>query len=85
MSKIWFTADTHFGSQRTLELSKRPFETVTEMDSAIIHNWNSVVSGKDTVYHLGDTGNPKMFHFLNYGRLFLLPGNYDTDENYFRL
>ena len=43
MSKIWFTSDTHFSSERTLELSKRPFRSVEEMDKILIENWNSVV------------------------------------------
>ena len=33
---IYFTADTHFGSKRTLELSKRPFKDTDEMDNYII-------------------------------------------------
>ena len=36
MSKIWFTSDTHFSSERTLELSKRPFKSVEEMDKILI-------------------------------------------------
>ena len=57
MSKIWFTSDTHFSSERTLELSKRPFKSVEEMDKILIENWNSVVGQNDTVYHIGDFGN----------------------------
>lgn len=30
--RIWFTSDTHFGSERTLRLSKRPFNSVEEMN-----------------------------------------------------
>ena len=28
--KIFFTSDTHFGSERILSLSRRPFKTVKE-------------------------------------------------------
>ena len=52
-TKLWFTSDTHFGSKRTLELSKRPFDTVEDMDSQIIENWNKAVGKNDTVIHLG--------------------------------
>mgnify|MGYP001387686297 CR=1 FL=1 len=52
---VWFTSDTHFGQQRTLELSRRPFKDVAEMDNTMVKNWNNLVSPKDTVYHLGDT------------------------------
>lgn len=51
---IFLTADTHFGSQRTLELSKRPYNIVAEMDEILIQNWNNTVNKNDLVYHLGD-------------------------------
>ena len=43
ISNIWFTSDTHFGQQRTLNLSKRPFKGVREMNLSIIEKWNSLV------------------------------------------
>ena len=79
MSKTWFTADTHFGHQRTLELSKRPFKTVEEMDNTMIENWNSVVSDVDTVYHLGDFGDYKVREKLN-GNISLVLGNYERSD-----
>ena len=36
----FFTSDTHFSQQRTLELSRRPFKTTHEMDLEMISNWN---------------------------------------------
>jgi calcineurin-like phosphoesterase family protein len=80
MSRILFTSDTHFGQERTLQLSKRPFRSVTEMDRELIENWNIFVSGDDVVYHLGDFGNPEVVHRLRFHRLHLIPGNYDTPE-----
>lgn len=79
MGKIWFTSDTHFGSQRTLELSKRPFKTVNEMDSTIIDNWNSVVGVHDTVFHLGDFGDYSRVKDLN-GEIILIRGNYEHND-----
>ena len=78
--KRFFTADTHFGSERTLELSKRPFGSVAEMDAAMISNWNSVVSEYDIVYHLGDWGdmNPELLN----GYINLVTGNYDDDLDF---
>lgn len=83
-NKIWFTADTHFSSERTLELSKRPFKTIEEMDNTIINNWNSIVDKNDTVYHLGDVGNFEKVKLLN-GNITLICGNYDReyyDQNF---
>ena len=79
MSKIWFTGDTHFSSERTLELSKRPFRSVEEMDKILIENWNSVVGENDTVYHLGDFGNYEIIKQLN-GSINLIKGNYDRND-----
>jgi len=82
--KSLFTADNHFGHERTLELSKRPFLSVKEMDWTMVGNWNAIVSDEDTVYHLGDFGDPEMAKYLN-GNIKLLPGNYDTEEVQLRL
>ena len=36
----FFTSDTHFGQERALTLSMRPFDSVDEMDITIIKNIN---------------------------------------------
>lgn len=81
---VWFTSDTHFTQQRTLELSKRPFQNVFHMDEQLIRNWNSVVRDTDTVYHLGDFGDigtiEKIISQLNGKVINIIPGNYDNDE-----
>jgi calcineurin-like phosphoesterase family protein len=51
---IWFTSDTHFGHNNILKFCKRPWNTVEEMDEALINNWNAVVGTNDIVFHLGD-------------------------------
>ncbi len=76
---LFFTSDTHFTQNRTLELSKRPFKTIFEMDKTIIEKWNSIIDHDDIVYHLGNIGNVECFKQLN-GKIYLLPGNYDTVE-----
>ena len=54
MSKIWFTADQHFGHEQIVEYSKRPFHNSDYMDKEIIKRYNELVSKDDVVYHLGD-------------------------------
>ena len=51
---VFFTADTHFGDHRTLNIGRRPFASSVEMDETIIAGWNAVVGPADTVWHLGD-------------------------------
>lgn len=82
MSKIFFTADTHFGQLRTLEFSKRPWMDTKSMDAALIQNWNAVVDKDDIVYHLGDFGETYRISNLR-GKIHLLPGNYDTGKDFF--
>ena len=77
--QIWFTSDTHFGAERTLELSRRPFNTVREMDLEMISNWNKRIHPNDTVYHLGDFGNYDVLKCLN-GKIKIIKGNYEKDK-----
>jgi calcineurin-like phosphoesterase family protein len=79
---IFFTSDTHFGDHRTLNIHKRPFASVTEMDEALIGGWNAAVSEKDEVWHLGDFARkladvPGLLSRLN-GRKHLIRGNNDS-------
>ena len=59
---IWFTSDLHFGHKNIIKFCNRPWETVEEMDEALITNWNSIVGEKDIVFDLGD------FAFATNGR-----------------
>ena len=54
MNKVWMTGDNHWNHVNVIKYCNRPFDTVEEMDEALINNWNSVVGKHDTVYHLGD-------------------------------
>ena len=81
---MFFTADTHFKQLRTLELSRRPFTNVTEMDLTMLSNWNKLVTDKDLVYHAGDFIDPDKIMFLepllnnlNFKELHWTLGNYD--------
>ena len=80
----WFTADTHFSQQRTLELSRRPFADVQSMDYEMISNWNKHVTMNDEVIHAGDFIDPEkvamlksFLSFLNFKTLRWVLGNYD--------
>ena len=85
-AKLFFTSDTHFGSKRTLLLSRRPFSDIEQMNEILIANWNKVVAPQDEVYHLGDFGDLQIAPRLN-GKIHLILGNYEqallaTDGNY---
>lgn len=81
--KIWFTADTHFGHRRVIELCRRPFADTVEMRETMIANWNDRVAPDDEVWHLGDFAYrasddeiEQTFARLN-GQKHLVIGNHD--------
>ena len=84
---IYFISDTHFRHKNILKFypkrkERYGAESVYQMDSAIINEWNSIVSPDDTVYHLGDVAfcSPKIatdiLSQLN-GKIHLVVGNHD--------
>lgn len=88
MSSIFFTADTHFGSDPLIRYENPPFADPDEMDRELIARWNAIVSPDDTVWHLGDFGadghESKILAQLN-GTVRLVRGNHDVQNNdYYR-
>lgn len=81
-SKIFFTSDQHFNHGHIIKFCQRPFQTLKEMDAALIENWNEVVPQDGLVFHLGDFawgGFPKWREIreqLN-GEIILIKGNHD--------
>jgi calcineurin-like phosphoesterase family protein len=52
MSNSYAIADTHFGHANVIKFDNRPFADVTEMNEAMVTNWNNTVKSTDTIYHL---------------------------------
>lgn len=78
---VLFTSDTHFGDHRVLNIGRRPFASVSEMDEALLANWNAAVDPDDEVWHLGDVARraadvPGLLGRLH-GTKHLLRGNND--------
>ena len=77
----YYIADTHFGHDNIRKLSNRLFNTIEEMDKAIIDNWNSIVTDNDDVYILGDfsyKSEDKIVYLKQLkGRKHLIVGNHD--------
>lgn len=82
MSKIFFTADIHFGHANIIKYSHRPFKDTTEMNEEIVRRWNEKVSPDDEVYILGDISfmstleTKALIRRLN-GKKYLIMGNHD--------
>ena len=80
---IYFSSDLHFCHQRDFLYEPRGFSSIEEHDSAIIKNWNEIVTPDDEVFVLGDLvmndveAGIKKLAQLN-GKLNIVFGNHDT-------
>ena len=79
---IFFTSDLHLGHENCIRLCNRPFSNIDEMDETLIENWNHKVTGKDTVYILGDLiyrsqKPPEEYLRRLRGKKHLILGNHD--------
>ena len=88
MSKIFVSSDYHFNHDREFIWKARGFNSVDEMNEAIIERHNSVVAPEDDIYILGDiclgggvpgitAKNQALIERLN-GRIHIILGNHDT-------
>ncbi len=79
---IYFTSDLHFGHANVIRHCNRPFDSVEEMDAALMRNWNATVRNSDEIYILGDftMRHASVAHAylsaLN-GRKYMVRGNHD--------
>lgn len=80
---IYYIGDLHLMHENCLKFDNRPFETVEEMNEAIITNWNSKVTKRDTVFVVGDVCmkvTPEVLQTLRQlnGTKYLAIGNHDA-------
>lgn len=84
MTETFFIGDTHFSHANILKFEDtapyRKFATIEEHDEELIKRWNSVVTPKDKVYHLGDfawTEKAIEIGAMLHGDKVLILGNHD--------
>lgn len=94
MPSVFLISDTHFGHKGVCHFMRndgvtklRPWDSVEEMDEAMVENWNDRVRPNDKVYHLGDVViNRKSLSILSRlnGDKVLIRGNHDIfrDDEY---
>lgn len=76
-TNYYFISDTHFNDPRKYKIKQFGYTTREEMLEEMVKNWNSVVSKKDVVYHLGDFGDYNIIKRLN-GKVYLICGNHEA-------
>jgi len=80
----FFSSDLHFSHFNIIKYDNRPFNSVEEMNNAIIENHNSVISDDDDWYFLGDFSfdgkrTEEWLQRLN-GNKFFIDGNHDSEQ-----
>lgn len=78
----WATSDWHLDHENIIGFCNRPFDSVTDMNEALVRAWNSVVEHTQRVLILGDLCMGHLEHSLGYlrrlmGYKILIPGNHD--------
>lgn len=79
---VYFTADLHLGHRNIIEYCDRPFDSVEDMNEALIENWNKKVKMDDKVFMLGDFALGSSEQIKKWGRALkgnktLILGNHD--------
>lgn len=79
----YYIADPHFGHANIIRSCERPFATVSEMDRALIENWNARVRADDHVWVVGDlcykSERPASWYLERLaGHKHLVVGNHDA-------
>lgn len=75
----YFISDIHNEDENIIIYEHRPFVDSKEMRDIIIKNWNNTVSDNDTVWILGDIGNPDILNSLK-GQKKIILGNHDNKD-----
>jgi len=79
---IYYIADPHFGHSNIIKMCRRPYGSIQEMNEAMIAAWNGRVTGRDTVYIIGDLffrcPDPEAILKRLKGRKRLIVGNHDS-------
>jgi len=88
--KKFFTSDLHLNHPNIIRYCSRPFKSVKEQDSYLIHKINEICSYNDLLYHIGDLmmfggGEAKKRTFEYYAdqincEVIYLKGNHDFDN-----
>lgn len=90
MSNIYVIADTHFGHKNIASINdsswnkgQRPYNSLHEMNKALIEGINDTVGQEDTLYHLGDWSFGGIENIWNFRKriicenIHLILGNHD--------
>ncbi len=81
--KIFFISDTHFDHTNIIKYCKRPFNSTSDMNKAMLNNWNGIVKKNDIVFFLGDIAFGRDSRNADYwlsklnGNIYFIKGNHE--------
>ena len=82
----YLISDMHLGHYNIIKLGERPFNSLDEMHTVLIDNWNNTVNRDDTIFCLGDSfWSPMAVEYLLprlKGRIVFLRGNHDANKTW---
>lgn len=89
MPRIFLISDNHFGDydgpDSVISIFNRPFKNSSEMNAAMVENWNHVVANDDAVIIPGDFAwlADEMIRYASLlkGRKYFILGNHDFEGN----
>ena len=81
----YVTSDLHLGHDNIIKYCNRPFQSVEDMDSTLINNWNTTISTSDDVLFLGDLAMADKEQTITYfnklnGNIVFIRGNHDEKK-----
>lgn len=80
---VFVVSDTHFDHKNIIKYCGRPFNSVEEMNEALVKNWNKEVKPEDLVLILGDVAYGRFSQGPSYwlnrlnGKKILIKANHD--------
>lgn len=84
--RVWFTSDLHLGHDKEFIWHARGFNSVAEMNEAIIANLQAMVGDEDRLFILGDlmlggaAADPGYWLQQLPGKVEIILGNHDTNK-----
>lgn len=83
---VYFISDLHLGHDREFIYKPRGFESVEDMNRAILRNWRNTIKEDDEVYLLGDIALGTDYESIRKtvgslpGKIHIMIGNHDTNK-----
>jgi calcineurin-like phosphoesterase family protein len=86
LNETYFISDLHLDHANIIRYNNRPLDSIREMNSTIVKNWNSTVKKHDLVFFLGDMAFGRGSRTIDYwarklkGNKIFIKGSHDKSK-----